>query len=326
MRVTGNVVEEPAISVEVGEGGALQVKPKDDQETRKKRLAKLHGYCPNPLAFMNAWTWFIVLTQYWYEDPGLSQDMLHFGWRIVQYNDRYFWHDCLEMFVDLAAPILREGLLLENSALFANADLADVVMHFQQRPDLRMNVNASMRGAGGTASGDVATGRAARVQSYCQNWNRNACNAAAMGRVCSRDHLCSVCECQHPRVECPSAPRSNGAYPNLVLNNNAVQAQLQQYSQALPAQPHFNAPVIPNMMGYPAYGVAPYGSFGNPQFASAQPPPAPPPAHYGQGQGGLANNNYGRTGHQAGYGNGHGRPSSGQPNSGRGQGRSAGGA
>ncbi|KAJ9099688.1 hypothetical protein QFC20_005620 [Naganishia adeliensis] len=54
MRITDNIVEEPAVSVEVEAGGALQVKPKDDQETRKKRLAKLHGYCPNPLGFRNA--------------------------------------------------------------------------------------------------------------------------------------------------------------------------------------------------------------------------------------------------------------------------------
>ncbi|KAJ9107112.1 hypothetical protein QFC20_003837 [Naganishia adeliensis] len=42
-RITGNIVEQPAVSVDVGAGRALQVKPKDDQETVKKSLAKLHG-------------------------------------------------------------------------------------------------------------------------------------------------------------------------------------------------------------------------------------------------------------------------------------------
>ncbi|KAJ9115184.1 hypothetical protein QFC20_001051 [Naganishia adeliensis] len=319
MRVTGNIVEEPAVSVEVGAGGALQVKPKDDQETRKKRLAKLHGYCPNPLAFMNAWTWFIVLIQYWYEDPTLAHDMLRFGWRIVQCNDRYFWHDCLEMFVDIASPILREGLLREHSAMFANADLADVVMHFQQRPDLRMNVNASMRGAGGT-SGSASTGRAARIAGYCQNWNRNACNASATGRICAREHLCGLCEGQHPRVECPSAVQRNGNFSNSAMNNNAVQAQLQQYSQMLPPQPQFNPPVVPAIQAY-AYGTAPYGTFGNPHFGPAQPQSAPPYGQFGNGQGGLSNN-YGRSGNQGNYSSG----SSGQQNGSRGQGRHAGGA
>ena len=111
---------------------------------------------------------------------------------------------------------------------------------------------------------------------------------------------------------------------NPAMNNNAVQAQLQHYSQMLPAQPQFNTSGGPAMTAYPAYGFAPYGPFGNPHVASGQPPPAQPQAQYGLGQGVLTNNNHGRVGHQGGYGNGG--TSSGQQNGGRGQGRNAGGA
>ncbi|KAJ9091486.1 hypothetical protein QFC21_007186 [Naganishia friedmannii] len=278
MRVSGDVADEAAVSVELGEGGSLKIKTKDETETRKKRLAKLLRYCPTPLAFINAWTWFIVLTQYWYEDASLAQDMLRFGWRIVKCNDKFYWHNCLEMFVDLASPILRRGRLKENSAQFEEAGFAEHMLTIRERTNLKMTATAVGRGTGSTSTA-MQVGRSARIAGFCQNWNRGACNAGAFGRVCPRDHLCNFCEGNHPRFECADVPPKDNRTGNYRSSSQgATQANLQY---------HYQAMQMPAQVQQVPYGHQAYS--GHSHMDSLNPFPPPQPHYSGAAYGGNAN-------------------------------------
>lgn len=202
MRVSGQNAEDLPKALIIGEGGSVSVE--DKKVSKKDKLARLIAYLLNPLAFINAGMWFVAMTQYWYEDPGLAQAMLQFGWRIVKCDNKFYWHDCLQMFVDVAPKLIRSGMLQQHAELFGGADLADACMLFAQRTDMHPSSTPVARGAVNTPSAAQVT-RSARLATYCQDWNRNAGVAALQNRLCRYEHLCTVCEGPHPRVECPAA-------------------------------------------------------------------------------------------------------------------------
>ncbi|KAJ9121901.1 hypothetical protein QFC24_004483 [Naganishia onofrii] len=212
------------------------------------------------------------------EDASLAQDMLRFGWRIVKCNDKFYWHNCLEMFVDLASPILRRGRLKENSAQFEEAGFAEHMLTIRERTDLKMTAAAVGRGTASTSTA-MQVGRSARMAGFCQNWNRGACNAGAFGRVCPREHLCNFCEGNHPRFECADAPPKDNRTGNYGSSSQgATQANLQY---------HYQAMQMPAQVQQVPYGHQAYS--GPSHMDSLNPFPPPPPHYGGAAYGGNAN-------------------------------------
>jgi hypothetical protein len=292
-------------------GGRLEYDPSSGQLTmadqgsahiRETNLKRLIKTLDHPIKFALAWTWFVILANYKYQDPDLAAAMMRFGWKVVSYANSNDWSIVLRVYVEIATRIL-VGNLARDKAEFDSASFSEALGPYRTSATVPpiSAFNNTVVGSSTTATSSAAIlSTAARTafraeRQVCKRFNRNECD----GVSCKYQHSCLSCGQAHPSIFCVNSMRAT-AYPaqpatyGAPVAYNALSAmmgqqQFQPQQQATQGSQGFNA--------YQGYGQ---GQTANQHFGYSQ-----PSAYPQQGQQGQAQSAPQPANKQRGFGNGY---------------------